>query len=1222
MAGVLDKFRKVTKTTRTPKVPFTLAPRDYGALAALYHLTQGDGWIHRDGWCTPVDLQEWFGVDVNEQGRVVKLDLRGNNLQGTIPTVLGTLDALEHLDLSHNQLSGSIPCTLANLGELQVLILEANQLSGVVSPELGDIRALRYLELGGNYLSGGGPKLGESISSWRLRLRKQQQVVTPTPQPEVPPPMASPDRDALVALFHATGGDNWTRKSNWCTAARLGTWEGVQVNQQGRVVELDLSDNNLRGAIPGELGKLGALRNLSLAWNKLSGPIPPDLGNLTSLEMLSFWKNELSGAIPKELKRLTALNVLFLNDNRLTGCIPEDLAALTKLEQLVLYSNRLSGSVPQAVKGLSQLELLRVSNNLLAEESAETESLDRSEAKRDGPRVESPVSEVTLVTCAASTDRDALVALFISTNGANWTCNDNWDTDAELGTWHGVDVNERGRVVKLQLGLHNLRGPIPEALVALDELEVLQLDCNMLTGFIPKAVGVLTKLEKLMLNNNQLSGAIPPELGQLGALEYLMLMGNNLSGPIPEALGDLSELKMLGLNNNRLKGPTPKTLGKLSKLEELGLSNNMLDGCIPEELAALTNLRWLQLQNNKLTGSIPEALRFLSKLKELRLSNNKLSGTVPEGLGGLTGLRGLLLNDNNLEGVIPEALGALSELKRLDLSNNSSITGGSEHGNLDSWRARIQPQQQREAEHDEPKEEADVAQHSPRSQDEEETVETDIVHPGPSSPAEEERDPGDSFREQVASFAGLAALTKGDREALDEIKQLIRVPPIRAPYADGVSPAPEPIDEANLRDLNRLAEMATTLGEIASSHMEDQWMQGREQGLSQARKAYFNAVRDGVCNAFLASSVVGSNLVATSKTGGIGTAGKALALLSAAVPMVGGLGGIAAGALKTGDRYIQTRRVAKIADIARDAVECCSLARRLALRLAEGLAIGASIADTVVGTIGGAGGGGWRQGEYALPDGAGEKDVMEWFADEVSNFEPQHRHATRMTPEEQAGSRLGKKHLQTLLLAVGTGCLEGANNIEEKVELLVRTVFPEDEGNAVSTPRAPNVLLEQVPSPIDSVLKPTDSPASPLVGRDSPEIDASTIAALMEEMRSLWVSLKDWNAKHSDLENEVSKIMEKVKSLPDSDGVLSIGEGQALKQRVYDKTPEKFLEASEHEAVALDQPVLAHVWRESMVRQAEINRGHDDRIDRLEGKVARKQDQKRGIALSFRRGKG
>lgn len=46
----------------------------------------------------------------------------------------------------------------------------------------------------------------------------------------------------------------------------------------------------------------------------------------------------------------------------------------------------------------------------------------------------------------------------------------------------------------------------------------------------------------------------------------------------------------------------------------------------------------------------------------------------------------------------------------------------------------------------------------------------------------------------------------------------------------------------------------------------------------------------------------------------------------------------------------------QIADIAGDAVECCSLARRLALRLTDGLEIGAtSMADTVAGTIGGTG---------------------------------------------------------------------------------------------------------------------------------------------------------------------------------------------------------------------------------------------------------------------------
>lgn len=58
----------------------------------------------------------------------------------------------------------------------------------------------------------------------------------------------------------------------------------------------------------------------------------------------------------------------------------------------------------------------------------------------------------------ASTDRDTLVALFRSTDGANWTLNSGWDTDADLSQWYGVKVNDEGRVVRLSLGGNNLRG--------------------------------------------------------------------------------------------------------------------------------------------------------------------------------------------------------------------------------------------------------------------------------------------------------------------------------------------------------------------------------------------------------------------------------------------------------------------------------------------------------------------------------------------------------------------------------------------------------------------------------------------------------------------------------------------------------------------------------------------------------------------------------------------
>ncbi|CAM9966607.1 unnamed protein product [Ectocarpus sp. 12 AP-2014] len=58
----------------------------------------------------------------------------------------------------------------------------------------------------------------------------------------------------------------------------------------------------------------------------------------------------------------------------------------------------------------------------------------------------------------ASTDREALIALFRSTGGAGWWRRDDWDTDAVLSTWYRVEVNDQGQVVTLTLGMNSLQG--------------------------------------------------------------------------------------------------------------------------------------------------------------------------------------------------------------------------------------------------------------------------------------------------------------------------------------------------------------------------------------------------------------------------------------------------------------------------------------------------------------------------------------------------------------------------------------------------------------------------------------------------------------------------------------------------------------------------------------------------------------------------------------------
>lgn len=60
----------------------------------------------------------------------------------------------------------------------------------------------------------------------------------------------------------------------------------------------------------------------------------------------------------------------------------------------------------------------------------------------------------------ASVDRSTLLAFFRSTGGTKWKQSRNWNTNAELSQWHGVNVNEEGRVVKLVLDNNKLKGAL------------------------------------------------------------------------------------------------------------------------------------------------------------------------------------------------------------------------------------------------------------------------------------------------------------------------------------------------------------------------------------------------------------------------------------------------------------------------------------------------------------------------------------------------------------------------------------------------------------------------------------------------------------------------------------------------------------------------------------------------------------------------------------------
>ena len=84
---------------------------------------------------------------------------------------------------------------------------------------------------------------------------------------------AQTDRDALIALYNSTAGENWANNTNWNTEEDISTWFGVEV-ADGRVTEILLFDNNLTGTLPPEIGELTAMTLLFLRRNNLTGLHP------------------------------------------------------------------------------------------------------------------------------------------------------------------------------------------------------------------------------------------------------------------------------------------------------------------------------------------------------------------------------------------------------------------------------------------------------------------------------------------------------------------------------------------------------------------------------------------------------------------------------------------------------------------------------------------------------------------------------------------------------------------------------------------------------------------------------------------------------------------------------------------------------------------------------------------------------------------------------------
>ena len=427
--------------------------------------------------------------------------------------------------------------------------------------------------------------------------------------------VANPDRAALVALYEATDGPNWTKSDGWLSDRPLREWFGINTDASGRVNYVYLANNRLRGPIPPELGNLRNLENLIIWGNGLRGPIPSELGGLSSMTTLSLSDNSLEGAIPPELGNLGSLRNLTLQENQLTGPIPPELGNLRSLESLQLFDNRLTGPIPPELGLLSNLSQLWLRTNRLT-----------------GPIPPELGNLASLRNLALHWNRLT------------------GPIPSELGNLRSLEL----------LGLfdNRLTGQIPPELGNLASLEELWLNANELTGPIPPELGNLAALERLWLDANVgLFGPLPRTLLNLGQLRELPFHETGLCAPDDPVFQDWLD----GLS--RWAGET---------CDDIAFSHRQALMAVFESAGGAS---WKVGENwgsdhplNEWHGVTADTA---DRVTELDLSDNGLTGTLAPDIGNIETLERLRLGGNpNLTGDLPRPVVRLPALDELDIGGS------------------------------------------------------------------------------------------------------------------------------------------------------------------------------------------------------------------------------------------------------------------------------------------------------------------------------------------------------------------------------------------------------------------------------------------------------------------------------------------------------------------------------------------------------------------------
>ncbi|MEX0881752.1 MAG: leucine-rich repeat domain-containing protein [Candidatus Saccharimonadales bacterium] len=124
----------------------------------------------------------------------------------------------------------------------------------------------------------------------------------------------------LYVLVRDNNGANQTSTKSSAPTTATANYSGKgltafpkEILDRTNLLSLDLSNNNLTGALPAEIKNLTKLETLDVSNNEMTG-IPAEIGQMKNLKVINYANNKITG-LPLELGNLTGLQVLDLRGN-------------------------------------------------------------------------------------------------------------------------------------------------------------------------------------------------------------------------------------------------------------------------------------------------------------------------------------------------------------------------------------------------------------------------------------------------------------------------------------------------------------------------------------------------------------------------------------------------------------------------------------------------------------------------------------------------------------------------------------------------------------------------------------------------------------------------------------------------------------------------------------------------------------------------------------------